>query len=656
MTYPDFRHGERLTPEALNQRAVKPARRAQPQSPAMVVVSSAQATNLYPVATQPRPLWAVIIGKREFPESEAEEKPVRIEYEWAEVIAGERRERDENVDSDFWQEPVNGHRSSFNEEHNFINEPAIEANAHAGVPVGTIVYLKPRNPYLELTRTGDPHTVFSWAFTFNPTGQAFTVAEDLIPGQIEGGGGTQSPPDAEITSDLFVRGYLLADPDREELEFYPPDRQDRFEDTDDLFDGVYRPESQYYKGTRGWAQWIARAHRDDESEQIKWVGHWQIVSTNASTIFDAETCGPFQISDSDAAGRTFSVALNLVGLIETGDTIRVKENTRANDGKFSVTDVSWNSGTDETDITVSEAVGLDGEGVGNLGKIIIDGGTGCVDLWWTDEDETHDSPTLIDSQYDVEIVNYIERDLEPGERIQIYWDRQEYRWHVFHRPNPTSERLHGVVQTGFVNASGSAIRTVSIKSSDWKGDDVTGDAFDVSTRIRPNKDTALFTGYLVSYHEEPDGALVVDNDIWDEPIGTVVWEGLDLANIRDGWALCDGVATIPSKGGINVPDLRRDFIMSIDPADGAGDGSENTLGDTGGFSKHGPTENNHPDHANLDDHEHSGSSGTFHTVDNLLQFIDDHVHEQSSVAQSWEHEDTDNRSRFAVMAARIRND
>ena len=84
------------------------------------------------------------------------------------------------------------------------------------------------------------------------------------------------------------------------------------------------------------------------------------------------------------------------------------------------------------------------------------------------------------------------------------------------------------------NASGATSQTFSAKTCKWDGTGETGSAFDVKTPIRANHDTALFTGYVIQWHIEPDGTKLIDSDCWDDPIGTIRAVGQDDA-VRDGW-------------------------------------------------------------------------------------------------------------------------
>ena len=106
----------------------------------------------------------------------------------------------------------------------------------------------------------------------------------------------------------------------------------------------------------------------------------------------------------------------------------------------------------------------------------------------------------------------------------------------------TSLLLWGRVQAGFTNASGAAIRTVSVKQCLYDGSGEAGDAFNVKTPLKANVDTALFTGYVVGYenHAQGDGSILIVTDCWDDPIGTVRMVTAATA-IRDGWTEIEGM-------------------------------------------------------------------------------------------------------------------
>ena len=628
-------HGATITPGRVNQ-VIDHSVATAPQSSGLASQHRASGTELFPLQEQGQ-IYAVITGRREI-SSRYSNQPPRIQYEWKEVTAGLTEEEE------IWVETHQNHDCSWNEELELLNNPAVEVNGLDGIEEGTIVQLTPRDEYLEFLPNGEHRTITSWAFTHAQSVlEPFIITEDLIPGQIEGG--LAADEDAEETQNPFVRGYLLKDPEQTELYFYPPQRTDRFDDAgdvDNVFNGVGRRGSDYYRGTRGWAKWIARALRDDSTGETRWVGQWQIVNLYASTICHANTGGTFTITDSDIVANTFTVAENLEGFISVGDPIVVQDCTLAATGEFTVTAVTYAAGA--TVITVTEPVGANNEAVGNLGKLLEDGETALVDLYWLNEDRHRDSPELIDSEYDVEVLNFSGREVWPGRDVLIFWDRQEYRWHLIHEKARasaiTGEIYYAKVQTGFANCKGDAVvaaRTVEVKTCDWDGTNVKGSTFDVIIPVRANMDTALFTDYVVEYRIQPDGTKTVANDVWDQPIGTVVWEALDTANIRDGWYLCDGAN--------GTEDLSGQFIMCVDVG---GLASEDALGDgtlnlDGGHRWHGQTENNHPDHV------HAFSSGT---GAGNLQYINDHTHTGPYNANV----DTDNRPRYYVMAARQRVD
>jgi hypothetical protein len=321
------------------------------------------------------------------------------------------------------------------------------------------------------------------------------------------------------------------------------------------------------------------------------------------------------------------------------------------------------------------------------------GERGTAQLWWIDKDKNHTfdatiDPVMENSTYEIQLFNDTGRELKVGEEMKAYFSRPHYVWVPF---QPPDTRNFACVQSGWTNTKGAAgvgswvSETVSVKTCDY--DDATtatGDAFNVKTIPHKNLDTALFTNYIIEWALEPNGDKVIVSNIWDDPFGTVKWEAVATANIRDGWKLCDG-----NNGTV---DLRRQFIMSIDPADGAGDGSENTIGDSGGFSDHGGATNDHDDHtdtlvaAAIADHAKAdvaqaiadhpththvvSSSGPKIDIGTTTNVVESPTTSQPNTAQAHaaslnndlahaaepgdndlEHSETDNRPRYYVLAA-----
>ena len=188
-------------------------------------------------------------------------------------------------------------------------------------------------------------------------------------------------------------------------------------------------------------------------------------------------------------------------------------------------------------------------------------------------------PTIVFSEIKVFDPQNIHANASTGDKGKARLDNFSDEYHIVDM-KASDARTFGKVQTGWTNtkAGSAASELVSVKTCDWDGDNEAGDAFDASTMIHANLDTALFTDYVVEIATVADGTKVIVSNIWDDPIGTIKWESVETANIRAGWRLCDDV------GGI-TPDLRGYFIMCIDednqaPAPLAG--SEDVIGKTGG--------------------------------------------------------------------------
>jgi len=125
-----------------------------------------------------------------------------------------------------------------------------------------------------------------------------------------------------------------------------------------------------------------------------------------------------------------------------------------------------------------------------------------------------------------------------GDDVIAVWNEDDDRWEVLPGSNSwarTGGQRWAEVQSGFSNDAGSSSQLVSVKQCEYTGASVTGTAFNAKTEIRDNRDTALFTGYIVRYVDDPQsGDKVIVSDIWDDPINTVRLVAADAA-IRDGW-------------------------------------------------------------------------------------------------------------------------
>jgi len=262
------------------------------------------------------------------------------------------------------------------------------------------------------------------------------------------------------------------------------------------------------------------------------------------------------------------------------------------------------------------------------------------------------------SGYEIKLFNDLQVRLEVGMIVKAYFSRPHYIWVPFDVP---TFALYAKVQTGWAaNLSGVESRTVPVKSCWYDGTKEEGDEFNVKTQLKETHDTALWKDSVVQYHVLSDGTKVIENDIWDRPIGTVLWEAVNTANIRKGWKLCDGQ--------FGTVDLRGRFIMSVDPADKAEDGSENAIGDTGGFRWHGTfggvPENNHDDHEPLMKGAIDEMSGTVYPAtpsgvdsggDTMPigwgEYLESTAVAEGNIDDQFVHSDTDNRPRFYVLAA-----
>lgn len=215
-------------------------------------------------------------------------------------------------------------------------------------------------------------------------------------------------------------------------------------------------------------------------------------------------------------------------------------------------------------------------------------------------------------------------------------------------PVPESAAKWAKVQAGHVNfnaGTGAPVRLASVKLLDGDGDELP-DAFDVYLPWAAGKHPAVFPGDAVVIMDPVAGVPsagrnepVVVSPCDDDARNTVKAFAGATDDIPTGWSLCDG-----TNGTV---DLTGRFIMGINP-DGQAD--ENTIGDTGGYRKHGETENNHSTHGQ---HVLTYSQQYVTTSpQNALTMPTD-----LTVAHATEaHTDTDNRPRYYVLAYMQRRD
>ena len=188
--------------------------------------------------------------------------------------------------------------------------------------------------------------------------------------------------------------------------------------------------------------------------------------------------------------------------------------------------------------------------------------TGSMTVWWANLN----TGVLESSTHTVTVRNAGGSPIPKDQLLEIWYDRQERQWFCIVAAGIQWAR----VQSGFTNASGAASRTVYVKACNWNdtdGSTQTGDQFNVSTPLKANADTALFTGYVVGYQTVGDGTNVIMTDCWDDPIGTIRAVGADAA-VRDGWE--------------ELTDARSRFLVGR--AGSPGDGAWGTYAATGGIA------------------------------------------------------------------------
>lgn len=193
------------------------------------------------------------------------------------------------------------------------------------------------------------------------------------------------------------------------------------------------------------------------------------------------------------------------------------------------------------------------------------------------------APRNLDTGYFVEPLPF-----EAGMRLPAFYNFQSDRWEMI-LPRLT---CWVKAQSNWEKAGEGAHDKVSVKFCDADGTNQRGDAFYIYLPDAAGQMPNVAADDVLTAELMDDGTYSCTSDYLDEDFGTIVWWSGSVEDIREGWELCDG-----SNGTV---DLSGRFILCIDE-DGLSD--ENTVGDTGGFRKHGITENNHDDHAPPANHE-----------------------------------------------------
>lgn len=346
------------------------------------------------------------------------------------VITGQQKDRYEwkqvTPSPDGWIEQPGGVRSAWDGEN--LDNPAYESGDIADVPPDTVVYMIPMLPYAR-DHPGGRHIERPWGFASGRQIEPFILTEDLVPRRYEGGYTADSPDPHVLTPAMSVRGYLTGDATQAPIDLWPATRTNRHSAELPLSLGVGRPGTNYHAGTAGWCRWVTRAYQDVEGGETRWRGQWQIVHLAASMIADARTLGPWNV-DSSGTGpaEDFLIKENLTGLLSPGDVVRTENCTIANNRRFTVASVDWIPAAAGTLITVVEVVGGNFELTGTLGKIILKGQRGAARLWWQNQDV--EAGSLVDSQYDIDVVNHTDVDVAAGDRLRVSFDRQAYNWEI----------------------------------------------------------------------------------------------------------------------------------------------------------------------------------------------------------------------------------
>jgi hypothetical protein len=189
--------------------------------------------------------------------------------------------------------------------------------------------------------------------------------------------------------------------------------------------------------------------------------------------------------------------------------------------------------------------------------------------------------------------NTFSDEMTSGQTVIIGWNETDDAWDVLEIKR-LETRFWVITQTNWeAKAGGESHDKVSVKRCNIDGSSPTGAAFDMwlpdAGEMKPN----VVVGEVLACGLMSDGSYICLSDYLDEDFYTIEWFSGTIANIREGWALCDGTANSAGNGGDGT-DLSRRFIMCVGESQGLDD--EDDVGDSGGHRWHGETENNHHDH------------------------------------------------------------
>ncbi len=179
---------------------------------------------------------------------------------------------------------------------------------------------------------------------------------------------------------------------------------------------------------------------------------------------------------------------------------------------------------------------------------------------------------------------------------------------------------------------------VEVKLSDDDGIvEDEAEAFDVflprNRDAENDYDPDVYEGDIIKWNTTFSGTVICTSTYLTSKIGDYRIQDA-TARIRTGWQLSNNAGA-----GVNAPDApaAKDFqgrvLMGFDADNAAGDDSESSVGDRGGFREHGDGTNDH------DNHEDTLIAGAIenhdvHTVDDVALALDAHDHTNNHVVGS----------------------
>lgn len=316
----------------------------------------------------------------------------RTQYEW--VALARHQFKDDKGNTIFAWHPLDGKTNiphgdapypvvakSYTSKNGVIFCPAVEIGKNQGVAVGSVVWLMPgrqtdfpeNEEFEDDTKRTAPSVNQEYLFTWGESSRAFIVTEDHVPCKV-----TYNTGAIENSFPRAVKGYFADDATKTELLFY------------------------------------AQTTPDEAQSQAMWERDHP---GNPNGQHNGGVELPFGVVVADG---NYNIGRGWAKWVPNAYEMP-QEGTNPNTwhGQWQVVEMA--------DSVIQDAV------VYNIGSsTIAPGKTGKAQLWWPENQP--DGP-LVYSGYVVLLTNILENTLSNGQKVKIYFDRDDYAWYPLIAPS-----------------------------------------------------------------------------------------------------------------------------------------------------------------------------------------------------------------------------